>query len=168
VKRRFSTAEPLSEEYRRTLGSTGQMDRLPALLCGSRGEPVLGAISFSRGLVEPVDDFRSTTRHECGTASSLGQDFRDMATHPLPDQDHGETLVPTSFPACRMRPTRDDLINYSHALPRPLDAEVLIDAISYGTGVPEEFEQNREKTWRSRHGTRASTSCMPDVFRSRC
>ena len=35
---------------------------------------------------------------------------------------------------------KDDLLNYSHALARPLDAEVLLDAISDVTGVPEVFE----------------------------
>jgi hypothetical protein len=35
---------------------------------------------------------------------------------------------------------RDDRINYSHALPRLLDAEVLLDAISDVTEVPEMFE----------------------------
>ena len=34
---------------------------------------------------------------------------------------------------------RHDRINYSHALPRPLDPAVLLDAISQVTGVPEVF-----------------------------
>ena len=34
---------------------------------------------------------------------------------------------------------RMTLVNYSHALPRPLDAEVLLDAISDVTGVAETF-----------------------------
>src|SRR5262249_25393520 len=33
----------------------------------------------------------------------------------------------------------DDEVNYSHAMPRPLDAEVLLDAISDVTGVPATF-----------------------------
>ena len=40
----------------------------------------------------------------------------------------------------RTNPTNaDDQVNYSHALPRPLDAEILLDAISDVTGVPETF-----------------------------
>jgi len=35
---------------------------------------------------------------------------------------------------------RNDLTNYSRALPRPLPAAVLLDAISSTTGVPEEFK----------------------------
>ena len=49
----------------------------------------------------------------------------------------------------------------------PPAAEVLIDAISYVTGVPEEFEQNREKHGDLATGTRAINIVMPDVFRSR-
>jgi hypothetical protein len=40
----------------------------------------------------------------------------------------------------RTNPTNeDDQVNYSHALARPLDAEVLLDAISDVAGVPEVF-----------------------------
>ena len=35
---------------------------------------------------------------------------------------------------------KHDRINYSRALPRPLEAAVLLDAISHATGVAEEFE----------------------------
>ena len=35
---------------------------------------------------------------------------------------------------------REDTINYSRSLPRPLDAEVLLDAISQVTGIEEEFQ----------------------------
>src|SRR5262249_59166693 len=34
---------------------------------------------------------------------------------------------------------REDVVNYSHSLPRPLDAEVLLDALVDVTGVPETF-----------------------------
>ena len=39
---------------------------------------------------------------------------------------------------------RDDQINYSHFIPRTLEAEVLLDAISQVTGVPEVFHEKPE------------------------
>src|SRR5262249_28137670 len=38
---------------------------------------------------------------------------------------------------------KTDRINYSHALVRPLEAEVLLDAVSEATGVPETFAQDQ-------------------------
>ena len=38
---------------------------------------------------------------------------------------------------------KEDKIDYSHALARPLEAAVLLDAITSVTGVPEKFELHR-------------------------
>src|SRR5262249_43733868 len=52
----------------------------------------------------------------------------------------------------------------SHALPRPLDAEVLLDAISDVTGVPEVFEA--PMGGQVPKGTRAVQLRVPDNHRS--
>jgi hypothetical protein len=61
-----------------------------------------------------------------------------------------------------------DLINYSHALPRALDAEVLLDAISSVTGVPEVFFRATGGGGRDPAGTRAilikDTDSYPSHF----
>jgi hypothetical protein len=48
-----------------------------------------------------------------------------------------------------------DETNYSHARPRPLDAEVLLDAICDVTGVPEVFRTNNNQGGAAPPGTRA-------------
>ena len=55
---------------------------------------------------------------------------------------------------------RRDRINYARAHPRPLDAEVLLDAISQVTGVPERFGTKPE-------GTRAINLVSSDMYPSR-
>jgi hypothetical protein len=127
---------------------------------------------FGRGLVDPVDDFRSTnppTHPEL--LARLAKEFRD----------HGHDLrhlmrVIVSSRAYQLSgvPTprnRDDRTNYSHYLPRALDAEVLLDALTSVTGVPEDFTSNVASTdppsARAPLGTRAITLRQPEVFYSR-
>jgi hypothetical protein len=66
---------------------------------------------------------------------------------------------------------RDDRTNYSHAQPRPLDAEVLLDAISDVTGVPEVFTTSVSETAKvsgqAPMGTRAVQLRESDLFFSR-
>ena len=57
-----------------------------------------------------------------------------------------------------------DRINYSHSLPRPLDAEVLLDAVTSVTAVAQTFE-NTDKGM-APPGTRAIELTMPDIFPS--
>ena len=96
---------------------------------------------FGRGIVEPVDDFRSTnppTHPEL--LQALAKDFRD----------HGYDLKYLIRTIAQSRTyqsssstneaNKDDTVNYSHALPRPLEAAVLLDAITSVTGTPEKFE----------------------------
>ena len=86
---------------------------------------------FGRGLVDPVDDFRSTnppTHPEL--LARLAQDFRDHR-HDL--RRLIRLIVTSRTYQLSGRPedsNRDDRTNYSHAQPRALDAEVLLDAIS--------------------------------------
>ncbi len=96
---------------------------------------------FGRGIVDPVDDFRSTnppTHPELLRA--LAADFRE----------HGHDLKHLMRVIVRSRTyqlsgtpnetNRGDHLNFSHALPRPLEAAVLLDAISEATGVPDLFK----------------------------
>jgi hypothetical protein len=58
---------------------------------------------------------------------------------------------------------KEDKIDYSHAQPRPLEAAVLLDAITSVTGVPEKFEVHPSAGGgQSPLGTRAMQT-MPDI-----
>jgi hypothetical protein len=95
---------------------------------------------FGRGIVDPVDDYRSTNppthpqllRRLATYFSDSGYDLKKLMR--LIAQSRAYQL------SSRTNPTnQDDQVNYSHSLPRPLDAEILLDAISDVTGVPETF-----------------------------
>ena len=65
---------------------------------------------------------------------------------------------------------KDDLVNYSHALPRPLDAEVLLDAMVDATGIPEVFATavtDGSAVGQAPKGTRAINLKDPDMYFSR-
>ena len=102
---------------------------------------------MGRGLVEPVDDFRSTnpaTHPELLTA--LADDF---VAH---DYDLRRTLKRIALSAAYARSANtlpqnatDDRF-YSHALQKPLESEVLADAISDVLGVPDVYGNEPEGT----------------------
>ena len=98
---------------------------------------------FGRGIVDPVDDFRSS--HQPTHPRLLKALARDFVEHGH-DLKHLIRLIVQSrtyqLSGTPNETNRDDRINYSRAWPRPLDAEVLLDAISQVTGVPEEFRNN--------------------------
>jgi hypothetical protein len=125
---------------------------------------------FGRGIVEPVDDFRSTNppTHPA-LLSALARDFRD---HGYDLRRLIRTVVSSrtyQLSSEANETNRDDEINYSHEIPRPLDAEVLLDAISYVTGVPEIFEHqtNQDYPGTEPAGTRAINLREPDIYPSR-
>jgi hypothetical protein len=127
---------------------------------------------FGRGIVDPVDDFRSTnppTHPEL--LARLAEDFRSH-NHDLRYLMRLIVSSRTYQTSGRSLPqNRDDRINYSHAQPRPLDAEVLLDAIGGVTGVPEVFgtavSASAKVTAQAPNGTRAIQLGEPDVFYSR-
>jgi hypothetical protein len=95
---------------------------------------------YGRGIVDPVDDFRSTNpathpqllHRLANYFADSGYDLKKLMR--LIVQSRTYQL------SSRTNATNEeDLVNYSHALPRPLDAEVLLDAISDVTGVQETF-----------------------------
>lgn len=127
---------------------------------------------FGRGLVDPVDDFRSTnppTHPEL--LERLAEEFRTR-NHDL--RHLIRTIVSSRTYQLSGRPNegnREDRTNYSHYRARPLDAEVLLDAISDVTGVPEVFttsvSESAKVTGQAPVGTRAITLREPDLFYSR-
>ena len=125
---------------------------------------------FGRGIVEPVDDFRLTNppshasllRRLARHFRSTGYDLKNLITLIVQSNTyqrsgrHNET-------------NREDRINYARALPRSLDAEILLDMISQITGVPEVFEGKDERVYGGRQppGTRAMNIVNPDLHPSR-
>lgn len=95
---------------------------------------------FGKGIVDPVDDFRSTnppTHPEL--LKALARDFRTNGH----DVKHLMRVIVQSrtyqLSGVPNETNRGDRLNYSHALPKPLPAAVLLDAISQVTEVPEKF-----------------------------
>ena len=96
---------------------------------------------LGRGLVEPIDDFRSSN-------PSVNQPLLDALAKDFVDHNYDfRYLVRTIMKSRTYQLTakslplnRDDQLYYSHALPRLLTAEQLSDALTQVTGVPEEFE----------------------------
>jgi hypothetical protein len=95
---------------------------------------------FGIGFVNPVDDFRSTNPpSHPELLAKLAAEFQRGGYR----FKHIIRLIANSRAyqlSSATNPTNAaDKINYSHALPRPLDAEILLDAIGDATGVRERF-----------------------------
>ncbi len=130
------------------------------------------AYFFGRGLVDPVDDFRSTnppTHPEL--LERLAREFRGRG-HDL--RWLMRALVESRVyqaSGIAADANRGDRTNYSHSLSRPLDAEVLLDAISDVTGVPETFttavSAGAKVNGQAAPGVRAVQLREPDLFYSR-
>lgn len=118
---------------------------------------------FGRGIVDPVDDFRGTnppTHPEL--LAALAKDF---AAHRF-DLKHLMRTITQSrtyqLSSVANETNRQDRINYSRAQPRPLEAAVLLDAISAATGVPEEFRYHPMASGEPADGARAQ-QMLPDL-----
>ncbi len=126
---------------------------------------------FGRGLVEPVDDFRlgNPATHP-RLLNRLAEDFREHG-YDLKHLIRRIVLSRTYQLSSRSHPgNRDDRVNFSHALPRSLEAEVLLDAISTATGVPENFVPPGGEIYAyetAAPGTRAINLKFPASYRSR-
>ncbi len=125
---------------------------------------------FGRGIVQPVDDFRSSnppTHPEL--LEALARDFRENGH----DLKHLIRLIAQSRTyQLSSRPNETnigDTINYSRAHYRALDAEVLLDAISQVTGVPEVYysEQPGGARGEEEPGTRAINLKEADLYPNR-
>lgn len=95
---------------------------------------------FGRGIVEPADDFRDSNppSHE----ELLDALAREFVQHHF-DAKHIIRLILNSrvyqLSAQTNDRNREDTKYFSHCYPKLLPAEVLLDAISQATGVPEKF-----------------------------
>lgn len=95
---------------------------------------------MGRGLVDPVDDFRSTNPASHpelleGLAAELaghGFDMRHLIRMIIASKSYQASSVPRPGAA-------DDVLNYSHTVVRRLPAEALLDALSQAAGVRLEF-----------------------------
>ncbi len=124
------------------------------------------AYFFSRGIVDPVDDFKTSnppTHPELLVA--LGRSFAENGY----DLKHLMRLIAQSrtyqSSGISNHTNKHDRINYSRALPRHLEAVVLLDAISHATGVPENFEVHPKSVGEGapRPGARA-VDLIPELF----
>ena len=112
---------------------------------------------MGRGLVEPTDDFRDT--NPATHPKLLDQLARDFVEH---DFDLRHTLKTIALSGAYARSSSTTAKNkaddrfYSNAIARPLEAEVLADAISDVTGLPETYGDEPE-------GTRAVTLFDPKI-----
>ena len=95
---------------------------------------------FGRGLVEPIDDIRDTNP---ATNEPL---MRALTDHMLEVKFDLKAFTRSlllsrayQLSAETNVSNESDTQNFSHALPKSLPAEVLLDAISQATGVPEKF-----------------------------
>jgi hypothetical protein len=127
---------------------------------------------FGRGLVDPVDDFRSTNppthpellAHLAREFRQGGYDLRRLMRLIVMSRTYQTSGV-------AVEGNREDRTNYSHALERPLDAEVLLDAIGDVTGVRETFttavSDVARATGQAPAGTRAVELREADLYFSR-
>lgn len=93
---------------------------------------------FHRGIIEPVDDIRSTNPPiNPALLDALTKDFvehkfdvRHLMRRIVTSQTYQRTSVPT--------PTnKNDQLNFSHSIPRRVPAEALLDCLVQASGVPE-------------------------------
>jgi hypothetical protein len=126
-------------------------DRLPALAdwLTRRDNPFFARVManriwhglMGRGLVEPVDDVRES--NPASNEPLLEALARDLAKHGSRQKHLIRTIMNsrTYQPSGQTNPTNaEDEANFSHARPRRLAAEPLLDALSQVTEVPEEFK----------------------------
>ena len=123
---------------------------------------------FGRGIVDPVDDFRATNPP---THPKL---LKNLARH-FQEKDYNLRelirIIVTSrtyqLSSTPNKNNKEDRINYSHQRPRRLEAELLLDAISNVTRVPEIFSRSSHGTGTDPSGTRAISLKENDVYASR-
>ena len=95
---------------------------------------------FGRGLVHPVDDFRSS--NPCVNPALLDALATDFAAHGYDLKHLIRTLLESQLYQLSSTPNASNLTdtrNFSRAYRRRLPAEVMVDAVSDATGVAESF-----------------------------
>ena len=100
----------------------------------------LWAHYFGRGLIEPIDDIRETNpATNPALLDALASHMRDVK-YDL--KAFTRTLLNSrvyQLSSAALPSNIDDQQNFSHFIQKSQPAEVLLDAISQGTGVPEDF-----------------------------
>lgn len=95
---------------------------------------------FHRGIIEPVDDIRNTNPPiNPALLDALTKDFIDHkfdVRHLMKQIVLSETYQRSSVPTAS---NKHDEQNFSHAIPRRIPAEALLDSLIQATGVPENF-----------------------------
>ncbi|MBI2687736.1 MAG: DUF1553 domain-containing protein [Acidobacteria bacterium] len=126
---------------------------------------------FARGIVDPVDDFRSTnppTHPEL--LAELASDFQ-RSGYDLRRLMKTIVMSRTYQLSHRTNATnQSDVVNYSHTLSRAIDGEVLLDAVVAVTGVPETFSTAVNEggaVGQAPANTRAINLKDPDMYFSR-
>ncbi|HEU0121619.1 MAG TPA: DUF1549 domain-containing protein, partial [Bryobacteraceae bacterium] len=126
---------------------------------------------FARGIVDPVDDFRSTnppTHPEL--LAELAKDFQKNG-YDLRRLMKTITMSRTYQMAHHPNASnKSDVTNYSHTLSRAIDAEVLLDAVVAVTGVSETFSTAVNEggaVGQAPANTRAINLKDPDMYFSR-
>lgn len=147
------TAHPLGVELHEeaTADSSQPLDRRPELAAwlADRKNPWFAknlanriwAHLMGRGLVEPVDDVRATNPPSnpelldalSNSLTDDGFDFRKFVRTIVASQSYQRATEPNAT-------NERDEQNYSRALFKRLDAEVLLDAVCQTTGVNEKFQ----------------------------
>jgi hypothetical protein len=100
----------------------------------------LWAHYFGRGLVEPLDDLRAT--NPSTNEPLLDELAKHLRAVKYDVRAFTRTLLNSRLYQLSSRPTAanaSDEQNFSHAKPKAIPAEVLLDAISQATGSPEKF-----------------------------
>jgi hypothetical protein len=95
---------------------------------------------FHRGIIDPVDDLRTTNPPiNPGLLDALTKDFVEHGF----DVRHLMRRIVTSqtyqFSSVANETNQHDTMNFSHAVPRRIPAEALLDSLVQATGVPEQF-----------------------------
>jgi len=120
---------------------------------------------MSRGLVEPVDDFRATNPASNGPLlKALGEHFRDSG---FSLTELVRVIVKSHVYQLSSLPNETnsaDTRNYSRHYRHRLRAEVLLDSVTLVTGIPQEFEamppdSNSRQIW-----THRADSLFLDTF----
>ena len=95
---------------------------------------------LGRGLVEPVDDVRATNPPtQPRTARRPGEVLVETSTTCEADRARSPRRGRTRRPTTPNATNEKDEQNYSRALFKRPDAEVLLDMVCQATGVPEKF-----------------------------
>jgi hypothetical protein len=96
---------------------------------------------MGRGLVDPVDDFRAT--NPPSHPALLDELAADFASHRFDLRYLVRTILNSRTYQLAAQPNETnagDATNFSHALVRRLDAEVMLDAVAQIVGIPVKFD----------------------------